>query len=892
MTNAEIPDTDPTFEFDAPTGGDDIFSMEEDGADDWFEKRCTSTEGNVLEPTDLTLEEESNDTDPNSEDIHESKATDVAVDPPDAAFEKSYADAHPEEGCEESDMKETADNEEQVEEHRSSIHERYLEQKEEVLRQVKEKQARTAQEQTEATALLAEQLAEQKVAADKAAAEAAEEVKRDAMARAEKAAKGKMAAKKAAAEAERLENEMLEAEIAAARQAAEKLKAETAAAEKLEAEKAAAEKLETEKAAAEKLETERLADEVAAAKKEAAKASQAEETPTRQYWKARFDVPENSRDSLSSNTSGTSDDSEMSDCSRGSKRDRSNVSHTPGRTPGTANKRKSKRSKASDTTPFKLTIPSSPKLSKNRGSRQRSGAKTSEEIELEEIKKKQDRLRKQREDRKRKKTKGTARPSRAVPKSSKPLTEPKEFNFRVDQRSRSHSRADESDNDDDDSNVKLFGEYTSMAECVKSFETKTPRRFRSKSRSNASRSNTPCDKSNGHASLTLPQSPQFMSDKRSRQNHTISTEEREAKLMEEFSKKPFKAQPVSKAVLSVHGACGVTAIDKKPLTEAVSPKFRSDARCESRKHQIQGPESPKPFKASRIGEHLPPAKAVPRLEIKKCVEPKSPELLSARRAAMKPKPAADDEKFVFKAQPIPSAVYKGPKAAAPVAAKELTAPEPFNLVGERLHAKAVAELQTKRAEEEARERESRNFKANPIVHHPTTPRGVRSEKELTQPAPFNLHGDQRHEAFKAEWEQALERELEQERSQFTSFRAAPAEVLVKSPYVPKKSNKALTEISNFSFSTEARSQKRQEFDTEVAQKQRQMEMEKAIEEEENASYAAEEVKRMRSTEMSFKATPIMNYNHPFVPSPAHKALTTPMSPQLRTKVRAHQACPN
>ena len=181
--------------------------------------------------------------------------------------------------------------------------------------------------------------------------------------------------------------------------------------------------------------------------------------------------------------------------------------------------------------------------------------------------------------------------------------------------------------------------------------------------------------------------------------------------------------------------------------------------------------------------------------------------------------------------------------------------------------------------------------ANPINYHATTPRGLstpRSNVAVTEPVPFNLASEKLHEARKAEWERQLDTELEVERAQFSSFRAAPAEVLCKSPYVPRKSSKPLTEISNFQLSTDKRNQQRQEFDAKVAASQREAELHKQRETERKAAMEAEEVKAMRSNQMSFKATPIMDYKGR-VSNVVHseKQLTNPMSPHLHTKARAN-----
>jgi hypothetical protein len=728
---------------------------------------------------------------------------------------------------------------------------------------------KAAAEKAAADKAAAEKAAAEKVAAEKAAAEAAEK------AAADKAAADKAAAEKAAAEAtkkealEKAKKAATEKAKKAAAEKAQKAAAEKAAAEKAAAEKAAAEKVAAEKAAAEKMTAQKAAAEKAAA--ESITAEESSETPSRRVWRCDdSDVEHSGRDSLSSIDS---DMSEMSDSSRGSKRDR----HSE--TPGTANKRKSKRPRSS-MAPFKLTVPNSPKFATN--SRRRApDVKSTEEMELDAIRHKQAKLRKQRERRKKSGRKAITKAAPGAQKSTKPLTEPKEFKFRSDVRAKSVERSRECSEDE---GQNLFGEFTSMAECVASFEAKTPKRFRSKSRS---RPTTPCEKVEGK--LTQPQSPSFASDKRIRSKSVFkSQEEMEKEMMDAFAKKPFKAQPINKAVMeSTGGTCGVTAVPKKELTQALSPKLRSDLRAESRKHNTPAPESPRQFKANKLNPSvLAGPKLVSRPEVKKCTIPKSPDLLSAQRASYRPSPSpARDESFTFKAKPVPAALHKAPKVAE-VAQKPLTEVQPFKLAGDARSEQAKAEFARKVAEQEAKAKEARNFKANPIQHHSVTPRSLstpRSKSGITEPIPFNLESERRHEAHQMEWERQLEEELERERAQFSAFRAAPAEVLVKSPFVARKSQKPLTEISNFSFHTETRSQQREEFDSHVAAERRQEEQKKASEKALKAEIEANELKQIRCTQLCFKATPIVQ-GKPLRVQPATKELTTPMSPCLETKV--------
>merc|ERR1719183_3198786 len=100
--------------------------------------------------------------------------------------------------------------------------------------------------------------------------------------------------------------------------------------------------------------------------------------------------------------------------------------------------------------------------------------------------------------------------------------------------------------------------------------------------------------------------------------------------MAKFETNPFKATPIN--IDASAGCVGVRQIEKVPLTQAQSPKFRTDARGEARKHQLdEKPESPKPFKASKIAPEVLAGPKMAKLKVKEVTVPVSPELHSARR---------------------------------------------------------------------------------------------------------------------------------------------------------------------------------------------------------------------------------------------------------------------
>lgn len=128
-------------------------------------------------------------------------------------------------------------------------------------------------------------------------------------------------------------------------------------------------------------------------------------------------------------------------------------------------------------------------------------------------------------------------------------------------------------------------------------------------------------------------------------------------------------------------------------------------------------------------------------------------------------------------------------------------------------------------------------------------------------------------------------EIAQKAKENAEFRAKDAGVLYKPPFSVAKSERPITEVTNFPvLHTELRSEHRAKFDTERACKEQQQEQEN---QERQALAEAQEAKKIASLRRSMvhKALPIRHYN-PTLIIPSSKPLTAPHSPNFTIRLRS------
>lgn len=185
------------------------------------------------------------------------------------------------------------------------------------------------------------------------------------------------------------------------------------------------------------------------------------------------------------------------------------------------------------------------------------------------------------------------------------------------------------------------------------------------------------------------------------------------------------------------------------------------------------------------------------------------------------------------------------------------------------------------------EQKAREFHANPV------PKAVeaggrlpeRQAIPLTKTEPFKMAIDERVESRLAKWQEGLNKELEEQRKA-TQFKATEARSLVIPPFVPKPSDKALSEISNFTLHSDRRAEERAAYELERSAKEAGLEGQRREMEERKRRREEEEVMKLRRAAVH-KAQPIKHYK-PLEVKPSTKPLTQPEPPHLQAgKARAN-----
>ncbi|KAL8612429.1 hypothetical protein ACOMHN_008414 [Nucella lapillus] len=422
--------------------------------------------------------------------------------------------------------------------------------------------------------------------------------------------------------------------------------------------------------------------------------------------------------------------------------------------------------------------------------------------------------------------------------------------------------------------------FESLAEKVTAFHKKTPDRFRARGRSGektheqGARSTSPAS-----TKLTQPHTPHLTARTRSRPVHFLSQEQLEMQEADEMKKNQFKARPVNTKILANPGI-GVKKVPTKPPTEFEEFTLSADSQKKRKEEEDNFFE----FHAKPINK-----KILEGIVGVKPVKPADPTVPQSPAFALKHRvrlPVELPEEKVehgapARAKPVPhTGIPFQPKLP-----HQHTVPEPFS-VEERSKAMLAQKEEKIRLilEEEKRARE---FHAQPLPSHdPMLPEKV--VKEPTRPEPFQLETDERGTYYAQELGHKVGRiqltEEEEEQRKAAEFRAQPNRTIYKRPFIPEKSTKALTDISDFELNSDRRAMDREEF--EMRKKEREVELEGHRRQREQRDKVEEEmaIAKLRA-EMVHRSNPIRRYP-PMVIKPSDKPLTEAESPQFSDKLRA------
>lgn len=528
------------------------------------------------------------------------------------------------------------------------------------------------------------------------------------------------------------------------------------------------------------------------------------------------------------------------------------------------------------------------------------------------------------------------------------LTVPHEFRFCTDTRARAHAADYTTPYTTDKTFQRCLSvqegrpvsPFVSMAERVQRFQQKTPERFHVLPSGGGSSHLVEIEKPKP-LKLTRPKTPELGTMQRMRPTRMKSSAEIEEEMMANLPK--FKARPLPKKILDAP----TLAFIAKSTPQV--PEFQ-EFHLHTMERAQQNPKNALLMLSS--SQDAQTDSDIARKERRNSApggttglltEPRPPQLQTALRArptTVKSTAEIEAEELAripkFKARPLNKRIFKskgdlgiprnhkrqitmpvefrfqtgqraqvrGPALAieefdklslkreqSAEVSHRPTAPVPFKLASDdRGLAKKMRMIQ-EQIEREQKEAEARIPKAQPLPYTTKSPiiPPKPAPKVCTKPVPFQLVSLTRHE--EEQLRRAAERaEAELLEKLLKEFRAQPN--LSNAPvFMPVRSNKPLTEVSEFKFNVDSRALERAEFDKKVAEKQN---LYKHYREEYEAARKAEEekfIKAMRR-EMVVLARPVPKFDRPFVPQRSTKEPTRPVSPKFNLKTPKTDIRPN
>ncbi|CAL1265758.1 unnamed protein product [Larinioides sclopetarius] len=409
------------------------------------------------------------------------------------------------------------------------------------------------------------------------------------------------------------------------------------------------------------------------------------------------------------------------------------------------------------------------------------------------------------------------------------------------------------------------GEYVPLAEQISAFHQKVPERYQTTSQKEFQ------PQEHWEPPSLQAKSPELQAVKRRRVVTAISREEQELKEMKAYE---FHAKPVDPKIYKCPSKDKVKP-KNKPTLKTKNPCLRTAQRAALPRHS--SPEKKYEFRARPVPKNILNAptglKEKPVIPV---TEPKAPvfqsdDRLQKRKIMEEEKKIKEEEKKLLQKENLSKqqgAAVKAPPAPYVPKRTEIQ-PFSFDLVDRERFARKDKKIQ------EELEEQSKPFvfraQMMPVPEPSALPEVPK--KPPTQPVPFNFELE--HRISKGDSLFVEEHQV--------SFKAQPADVLKKRPFIPEKAPQPKLEIEEFHLHTEKRASERQRLEeikkAEELEKQRILEEQKRIQEEQERI----EIMKLRQ-ELVHKANPIPEYK-PVEIKPSAKPLTIPLSPQFETEKR-------
>eukprot|EP01104_Vermistella_antarctica_P000579 TRINITY_DN10731_c0_g1_i1.p1 TRINITY_DN10731_c0_g1~~TRINITY_DN10731_c0_g1_i1.p1 ORF type:complete len:889 (+),score=198.21 TRINITY_DN10731_c0_g1_i1:272-2938(+) len=521
------------------------------------------------------------------------------------------------------------------------------------------------------------------------------------------------------------------------------------------------------------------------------------------------------------------------------------------------------------------------------------------------------------------------------------VTEPKEFRFQTEQRMqlRSHlktaTESHQTAHGQAPAGENYHSPYTvSLKTATEMIFRKTPDRFRTRP-ANYQQKQAQEQKLNSYreGGLTVPHEFNFQTDARSAarpKTNVESSQQKEDRLVESMNKRQFRALPLNPKILHSAGDYGVPRIRKPALTQPKEFAFATDERAAvwgDKEEELEA--SPggisRRLKRRRSGQDRPghhgkhvdqqhrqkkarmstkkqqqkddslefydtpeedknrrrkksAYRGVPQREVGMLTVPQSPHFATKERALSRPQPAPKNN-YKFRARPLPSNEMPFCPAAS---TRPLTSPHPFALSTDKRGKEKVEIFEENLVQKQKVDKKKRQFHARPIpLRDPMPCVGGEAPVGVTIPQPFKMHVDRRKEP-QAQQFRENENEKQVQAKKGHTFRAK--QYHQKVPFVPSRSNKALTVVSDFQLNSDRRATDRQAFDDMMFQKDREAANAKKQLELQHKEHEEREIREMRR-KMVHRPMPVRHYR-PIAIEPSSQPLTEPMSPVFKTRRRA------
>ncbi|XP_076321376.1 targeting protein for Xklp2-like [Tachypleus tridentatus] len=432
-----------------------------------------------------------------------------------------------------------------------------------------------------------------------------------------------------------------------------------------------------------------------------------------------------------------------------------------------------------------------------------------------------------------------------------------------------------------DQNGEPKEQYCSLAQQIKTFSSKTPERFHSicpgmKFKSEA--------QTKPLLHTTIPHTPKLRCVVRHRPVTAMSQAQKEELEEEEMKKYKFKARSINPKLFT-QPVSGINKVEIKKSTKPEGFQLRTETRYYLREKNRPHIEEPKyEFHARPVPRRiLEGTVGLKGREEFQLTLPKSPALVLKERAALWKKgedithEEGSQSSSMIKLNPVP---YSG-IPFRPKLQKKVTLAEPFSF--EARDKERWARKEEKIKEELEKERKIPEFKAQPFPSSISCHFQPTFKKVVTKPEPFSLLIDQRGQERAAIWQKKMEEELKRQR-EAVIFKARPAGVLHKEPFVPVKAEKAPFECEEINLHTEQRAEEREKFEVQKHQRETELVVKLQEKREQEEKEEKKAVARIRA-EAVHKARPVRQFN-PIIIRPSEKSLTTPKSPAFATKLRA------